>query len=252
MFLSRVFSLIGGKLTRWLKARESRDPEAVYEAAITDRIRRYHQLKNAAAGVIYMRNKLERELRAKTAELKEVGEEAGQAADMNEDKCALILLQRKHELDADCTRLRQDLDDLTREADDAKKNLVGFKGEIEKLKIEKVRMLARLKNAQARVRIQQALESLSYDDDVRALEEVRESIARTLAQAGVTREMTDSGLDSKLEEIRRRNAEAKAQAELAELKLKRRPPLAPMDIFTQAADAASSSNGNVRAAHPES
>ena len=192
--LSRFFKLLGGKFSRWIKAREARDPEAVYEAAITDRVRRYHQLKNAAAGVIYMRNKLERELRSKSVELKEVDEQAGQAADMNEDQCALILIQRKHELEADCARLREELADLTREAEEAKKNLVAFKGEIEKLKIEKVRMMARLKNAQARVRIQEALESLSYDEDVRALEEVRESIQRTLAQAGVNRELGDSEL----------------------------------------------------------
>jgi len=238
MFISRILSLIGGKVRNWLKAREARDPEAVYEAAIAERIRRYHQLKNAAAGVIYMRNKLERELREKSLELCEVDEQAGQAADMNEDQCALILIQRKHELEADCAKLREELTELTREADEAKKNLIAFKGEIEKLKSEKVRMLARLKNAQARVRIQNALESISWDEDVRALEEVRESIQRMLAQAGVNRELGDSDLGVKLDEVRRRNAETKAQAELAELKRRRRPPLAPMDIFTQAAEAA--------------
>ena len=41
MFISRLKSLIGGKFSRWLKAREAHDPEAVYEAAISDRIRRY-------------------------------------------------------------------------------------------------------------------------------------------------------------------------------------------------------------------
>ena len=242
--LSRFFKLLGGKFSRWIKAREARDPEAVYESAISDRVQRYHQLKTAAAGVIYMRNKLERELREKLAEMKEVDEEAGQAADMNEDQCALILIQRKHVLDSDCTRLREELGELTSEAEEAKKNLIGFKSEIEKLKIEKVRMLARLKNAQARVRIQRALEEISYDDDVRALEEVRESIQRMLAQAGVNREIAGSELGDKLEEIRRRNAEAKAQAELADLKRKRRPPLAPMDIFTAAANAAS--NGDIK------
>ena len=97
--MSRFFKLIGGKFHRWIKVREARDPEAVYESAISDRVRRYHQLKSAAAGVIYMRNKLERELREKLAEMKEVDEEAGQAADMNEDQCALILIQRKHILE---------------------------------------------------------------------------------------------------------------------------------------------------------
>jgi phage shock protein A len=249
MFLSRFFKLISGKLTRWLKAREAQDPEAVYESAITERLRRYHQLKSAAAGVIYMRNKLERELKTKSAELAEVCEEAAQAADMNEDKCALILLQRKHELTADCDRLREELGDLTREAEEAKQNLIAFKGEIEKLKIEKVRMLARLKNAQARVRIQEALERVSYDEDVRALEEVRESIQRALAQAGVNHELGGSDLDAKLDEIRQRNAEAKAQAELQELKRRRRPPLAPMEIFTHAADAATgATNSQARSA----
>jgi phage shock protein A len=243
MFLKRFFSLFGGKLSRWLKAREARDPEAVYEAAISDRVRRYHQLKSAAAGVIYMRNKLDRELREKLAEAKEVDEEAGQAADMNEDQCALLLIQRRHVLEADCARLREELGQLTAEADEAKKNLVSFKGEIEKLKVEKVRMVARMKNALARVRIQRALEEISYDDDVRALEEVRESIQRMLAQAGVNREIAGAELGDKLDAIRQRTAETKAQAELAELKLKRRPPLAPMDIFTAAANAA---NGEIK------
>jgi phage shock protein A len=230
MFLKRFFNLVGGKMSRWLKAREARDPEAVYESALAQRVRRYQQLKSAAAGVIYMRNKLERELKAKRAEMRDVTEEAGQAADMDEDQCALILLQRKAVLAADCERLSGELAELTREADDAKKNLVTFKSEIEKLKVEKVQMVARLKNAQARVRIQRALEQLSSDDDVRALEEVRESIQRTLAEAGVNREVAESGLDEKLEEIRRRNAETKAQAELAELKRKRRQVLVPINL----------------------
>jgi phage shock protein A len=121
MFFKRVFSLIGGKLNRWLKARELHDPEAVYEAAISDRLRRYQQLKGAAAGVIYMRNKLERELRLKSAELAEVCEQAAQAAEINEDECALLLIHRKHELEEDSARLKQELSELTHEVDDAKK-----------------------------------------------------------------------------------------------------------------------------------
>ena len=107
MFIGRMFSLFGGKLRRWIKTREARDPEAVYESAIADRVRRYQQLKAAAAGVIYMRSKLERDLKLKTSELVEVAEQAVQAADMNEDQCALILLRRKHELGADTSASRR-------------------------------------------------------------------------------------------------------------------------------------------------
>ena len=179
-----------------------------------------------------MRNKLERELKQKSAELAEIAEQAGQAADINEDQCALILIRRKHELRDRVARLKEELAQLTAEAEDAKKNLVGFKSEIDQLKTEKVRMLARLRNAQARMRSQRALEGLSYDEDLRALQEVRESIQQTLAQSGVNREIHGAEIDQKLEEIRRRNAEAKVQAELEELKRRRRPPLVPMDVFT--------------------
>ncbi len=233
MFFSRLSNLFKGKFARWLKRREARDPEAVYEAAIADRVKRYQQLKTAAAGVIYMRAKLERELKEKSGELAEVGEQAGQAADMNEDQCALILIRRKHELEAEVARLKDELTQLTAEADGAKRNLMAFKGEIDKLKSEKVTMVARMRNAQARMRIQRALEELPYEEDLRALAEVRESIQQALAEAGVSREVHESEVDRKLEEIRRKNAEAKAQAELAELKRRRRPPLATLDIFAR-------------------
>jgi len=243
VFISRMFNLIGGKLRRWIKAREARDPEAVYESAIVDRVRRYHQLKTAAAGVIYMRSKLERELKQKSSELAEVTEQSAQAADMNEDQCALILLARKRDLDAECARVREELTALTVEAEDAKKNLLSFKREIENLKVEKVRMMARLRNAQARMRIHQALEELSSDDDVRALEEVRDSIRQMLAQAGVNKELNGADVEEKLSEIRMRTEDARLRAELDELKRSRRPPLVPMDVFTS-----STRNGNPNAA----
>jgi len=243
VFFSRIGSLFKGKFTRWLKRREARDPEAVYESAIADRLKRYQQLKTAAAGVIYMRTKLENELKEKTRELVEVAEQAGQAADLDEDECALILIRRKQELQTDAERLKEDLSHLTAEADEAKRNLMSFKGEIDKLKAEKVTMLARLRNAQARTRIQRALEDLPYEEDLRALSEVRESIQQALAEAGVSREINGSEMDRKLEEIRRRNAETKAQAELAELKRRRRKTLAPPEVFANANGAAVSSNG---------
>lgn len=234
----RFLNLIGGKCRRWMRTREARDPESVYEAAISGRIRRYQQLKSAAAGVIYLRSKLENELKQKAAEMREVEEQIGQAADLDEDQCALLLIQRRQTLAGDCQRLRDELKELTREAEEAKKNLMGFKGEIDQLKAEKVRMLARLKNAQARVRIQHTLELLSSEDDVRALEDVRESIQRTLAEAGVNRELAGSELDEKMEQIRRRNADAKAQAELAEIKRRRRMPALPLPALDGAVNGA--------------
>jgi phage shock protein A len=231
--IKRILSLMGGKVRRWLKAREAHDPEAVYEAAINQRVQRYQQLKSSAAAVIYMRNKLGGELSTKRATIQELSEQTAQAADINEDQCALIMIRRRHELEADCTRLEDELAEVSREADEAKSSLISSRDEIEKLKLEKIKMLARLKNAQARIRIQSTLTSPSYDDDLRALEETRDSIGQTLAQAGINRELGNSELDAKLADIARRNNEVKAAAELEELKRRRRPPLVPMDFFVR-------------------
>lgn len=246
MFFARFFSLIGGKVSRWIKARETRDPEAVYEAAITERMRRYRQLKQAAAGVIYMRNKLSRELHEKTVEMDEVAEQLLAAVDINEDQCAILLIQRKDGLEAECQRLREELSQLTVEAEEAKRNLTAFHDEIEQLKVEKVRMMARLKNAQARARIQHALDALSYEEDVRALEEVREYIQRTLAATGINRELGGTELSDKMEKVRAQQATTRAQVKLEELKRQRRPPLAPLEIFQKAGEAAQA-NGTPRA-----
>lgn len=233
MIIKRMLSLMGGKIRRWLKAHEARDPEAVYEAAINQRLQRYQQLKSAAAAVIYMRNKLTSELSAKRAAIDELSEQTAQAADINEDQCALIMIKRRHELEADCQRLEAELAEVSREAEEAKSGLISSRDEIEKLKVEKIKMLARLKNAQARIQIQSTLSNPSYEEDLRALEEMRETIGQTLAQAGVNRELGNSELDTKLADIARRNIEAKAAAELEELKRRRRPPLVPMSLFAR-------------------
>ena len=235
MFLKRIRNLLGGKLSRWLRLRESRDPEAVYEAAINQRLQRYNQLRSAAAGVIYARNKLANELKEKTARMQVVGEQIEQAADVNEDECALVLLRQKQTLEEDCARLRGELGELTAEAEDAKKSLLGFNGEIASLKAEKIQMLARLKNAQARARVQEAFQQFSQEDDVRALEEVREYIQQTLAGAGVNRELNSASLEGKLARLKQEQAQAGLMAELAEIKRKRRM-LVTQDTLGRAAD----------------
>ena len=62
MFLARLINLVRGKLSQWMTGRERRDPAAVYEAAIGERQRQYAKLREAAASILYMRNKLGRQL----------------------------------------------------------------------------------------------------------------------------------------------------------------------------------------------
>ena len=180
-FVSRLYSLVRGGLSNWLGGRERKNPAAVYEAAINERLEQYVKLRQAAAGVLYMRSKLAREVEMKTAALKGLTRELEYAVDHDRDDVAMALIGRRDALSAEVARVTEELAELNREAEAAKKNLVAFQGEVVRLREEKVRMLAKLANAKARLRLQETIKGISPDADIRALEEVRSHVERLVA-----------------------------------------------------------------------
>ena len=233
MFLARLINLIRGKLSQWMSGRERRDPAAVYEAAIGERQRQYSRLREAAASILYMRNKLGRQLEAARTELEDADVQLDLALDRDDDEAALFLIGRKERLDEDVERIRTELEALTREADAAKRNLTAFQAEIERLRDEKNRNLARLANAEARLRLQNAIAGLTPDADIAALEGVREYVEKMVSSLASELESGDTGLDARLGRIRAEQASQAARAQLAELKRSRRgmpiPLLVPIE-----------------------
>jgi phage shock protein A len=234
--LTRLWNLLRGSLARWVGRREHRNPEAVYEAAIQERLRQYTRLREAAAGVLYMRGKLAGELERETAELARVGRQLELAVDRDDDAAALALIGRRDAVRSQVDHLTAELAALTTEADAAKGNLVGFQNEIVRLKQERTRMLARLANARARLRLHETLSGLSPDADIRALEEVRDHVNRLVAETQLARDGGDTELEKRLGQIREAEAEQAARAQLAELKRTRRARLVPM-VLPQTATA---------------
>ena len=140
------------------------------------------------------------------------------AIEEGEDEAALVLIQKKDELNTAISQIQTELEKVSTQADEAKAGLVAFQGEIEKLKREKHEMLAKKANAEARIQIQETLDGLSTDADIRALENVREGIDKLQAEADVGAELDDSNLDAKLDEIKSKTATASAKAQLDEMK----------------------------------
>jgi phage shock protein A len=227
-FFSRLTNLVRGLLNQWILRREHRNPGAVYEAAIQERLDQYGKLRAAAAGVLYMRTKLGRELEQKSAELARVRRQLELAVDSDDDDAALALIGRRDGLSQEVDRLTGELRELDEEAEIAKKNLSAFQGEIARLRDEKVRMLARLANARARLRFQETLSGLSPDADIRALDAVRDHINRLVEEAKMTRDLGDSDLERRLGKIRDAEASAAARSQLEELKRARWRRLLPM------------------------
>jgi phage shock protein A len=217
-FFTRLANLWNGFLSLFIEGIEAANPEIVYESAINARVAQYQKLMKAVSGIVYLRNKLQKDLETKTKELKEIQKQIPVAVQQGEEEAALVLIERKNALTAEIEQLDIDLKKTSRDAEEAKSNLVSFEGEIKKLKSEKETMIARRENASAKRKIQDALSGLSVDADIKALDNVRESIHKLEAEVDVAREVADGGLGTKLKKIKEATVSSTAKAELEEIR----------------------------------
>ena len=214
----RIANVWRGFLSLWVSDIENRNPEAVYESAIEERIRKHKDLKKAVSGIVYLRNKLATELEQKEKSLKDVMTQLPVAIEDGEDEVALVLIQKKDELTASIEDLAAELKKVSDQAEDAKTGLLSFQSEIEKLKREKETMLAARANAEARIQIQETLDGLSTEADVKALYNVREGIQKLQPESDIGGELHEGSLDVKLANIKEKAASSSARQQLAEMK----------------------------------
>ena len=218
---SRLANLWRGFLSIWISDVEKAHPEIAYENAINSMVAKYAQLKNATAAIIRRREDLDERVKKATAELAQTEAELNVAVETNQDDLAVILIQKKNQLTTDLGEMRADAETAQSDASSAKASLIGVQGEIRKLKAERDTMLARMQTAQARIRIQDQLEGLSVDAEVKALDNVREHIKNTIAEANLGKELSESSLDSRLAALRSQAGDVQAKQQLAELKAKK-------------------------------
>ena len=214
----RMANVWKGFISLWVSEVEQKNPEAVYEAAIEERLKKHSQLKKAVSGIVYLRNKLTSELEQAEKQLAEILLQIPVAVEEGEDDVALVLLQKKDELTVKIIQVSSELEKIKVQAEEAKSGLIAFQGEIEKLKREKNEVLAKKANAEARISIQETLDGMSTDADIKALENVREHVEKLQAEADVGAEIKGESLDDKLSKIKAKTANAAAQGQLAELK----------------------------------
>jgi phage shock protein A len=227
--LERLRMLVSGIFSLWVRDREARNPRAVYEAAIGERVRQYRDLKGAVAGILYMRNKLEGEIRERRAELSKLHEDVRRGVRRGEDDVTLVLITRRQRLTEDLERAEAELADVRQQAEEAKGNLARFRDDIRALEREKTRTLATLANARARRRIREAFEGINVDGDLRALESVRELAIRLATEGRLEREMDAEGeLGERVRAVREEAREEAARRELAELKRRLVPLVLPV------------------------
>lgn len=222
--ISRLSGLLRGGASNWMREREEQNPRAVYEQAITERVRRYHELKQAVAGILFMRNKLEAEVGERRAELARTHDDIRRSVTRGDDQVGLALIQHKQLLMGEIERAEREWSALVREAEEAKTNLLRFREEIRVLERERGRTLATLANARARRRLRAAFDGLAMDADMQALESVRAHVAQLASEGELDRELGVS--DDTGRRIRALRADAEqetARRELEALKQELRP-----------------------------
>ncbi|MEI6666999.1 MAG: PspA/IM30 family protein [Acidobacteriota bacterium] len=218
---SRLGNLWKGFLSIWISDIEKEHPAIAYENAINSMVEKYTRLKTATAGIIRRREDIDARQKSSSEQLAQVEAQLAAAVETNQDDLAVVLIQKKNELTKDLADLRVELETAQKDADSAKSSLLIVQSEIRKLKAERETMLAKLQSAQARIKIQGQLDGLSVDADVQALDNVREHIRTTIAEANLGREMSESSLDSRLAALQTQAGDVQARQQLAEMKTKR-------------------------------
>jgi phage shock protein A len=212
-FFGRLRNLWKGFLSIWISDVEKKHPEIAYENAINSMIEKYTNLKKATASIIRRREDIEARLADKNKDLAQVTGDLNTAVETNQQDLGMVLIQKQKALTDEIAGLKADQIQAVKDADSAKASLMQVQGEIKKLKDEKDTNLAKMASAEARLRIQDQLEGLSLDNEVKALDGVREHIKNTVAQANLNQELGSTDLDSRLKQLRQQTGDVTAKSE---------------------------------------
>ncbi|MGE5199878.1 MAG: PspA/IM30 family protein, partial [Rhodospirillaceae bacterium] len=210
-FFARLGNLWRGFLSLWISDVEKQHPEIAYENAINSMIAKYTKLKTATAAIIRRREDIDARNQKAKSDLAEVEGQLAAALDTSQDDLAVVLIQKKNALEKELAELQDELTLAQKDADSAKSSLITVQSEIKKLKAERDSMLAKMQSAQARIKIQEQLDGLSVDAEVKALDNVRDHIKTTIAEANLGRELSESSLDSRLEALRNQAGDVQAR-----------------------------------------
>lgn len=220
-FFDRLGNLWRGFVSLWIADVEKKHPEIAYENAINSLISKYTKLKSATAAIIRRRDEIDHRVNTERQTLAAIASDLEAALATNQDDLAMVLLQKKSAVEAELSGLAAEAEQAKVDADDAKNALLAVKSEIDKLKGERDRMLAKMQSAQARIQIQSQLDGLSVEADVQALDKVRDHIKNTISEANLGKELRDSDLDVRLDKLRQQSGSITARAQLDELKRQR-------------------------------
>ena len=216
--MGRLWNLVKGFFSLFVSKVETEHPEIVYQNSIDAITQKALQLRNAAAAIIRRRDDLEDRYETKTRELKDVESQLQVAVNNGDEEVGTLLVEKLEALQGEVADLNVEYGQAKKDADDVKSALLRIQAERNKLVAEKDRMMAKLASADARIKVQEQLDGLSMDSDVKALDNVRTHIKTRVAAANLGKELNESSLDSRLEKIKSQVGNVQAKSKFEELR----------------------------------
>ena len=220
-FFTRIANIFRGILSLFVSDMEKANAEAVYENAINAMVKKFDHARGAVATIIANRQVAEQRLKKAQSEKEQVDRDLDAAVSGGDEQLGTMLIQKQEQLAEIVASATADLKRLSDQADESKAVLTQFKGEIERLKTERDEQLARQANAKAQIQMQDQLTGLSVDNEIKALENVREGINQTVAKAALNAEIAGTDVDSRLKKLRQTSSATNASAKFKALQAAR-------------------------------
>lgn len=216
--MGRLWNMMKGFFNLFVSKVETTHPEIVYQNSIDSLTQKAVQLRDAAAAIIRRRDELEDRFQTKQRELKETDAQLQVAITQGDEEVGTLLIEKKEALEGEVADLTHEYEQAKADADDVKKALLRVQAERNKLVAEKDRMMAKLASSEARIKVQEQLDGLSLDSDVKALDNVRTHIKTRVAAANLGKELSENSLDARLEKIKSQVGNVQAQQKFAALR----------------------------------
>ena len=177
----RIYNIWRGFLSLFVSDLEKKNPEIAYENAINSMIEKHNSLKSAVGSLLKNRTRFEEQIAKYRQDLEQVTAEIQAAVELGDDETALLLIEQEEQTQQQLTQTEEDLKRAAEDAEAAKSSLRDLEQEINKLKRERDRVLAQIEDAEARRMVQDQLDGFSVDDEMKALDNVREYAAQVRA-----------------------------------------------------------------------
>ena len=216
--MGRLWNLVTGFFSLFVSKVETDHPEIVYQNSIEAITRKAVQLRDAAAAIIRRRDDLEDRYQTKIKEQRETDAQLNAAVLQGDEQIGTLLVEKKESIDGEVADLNGEYEQAKKDADDVKAALLRIQSERNKLVAEKDRMMAKLASSEARIKVQEQLDGLSTDSDVKALDNVRNHIKTRVAAANLGKELGENSLDARLEKLKTQAGAVQAQQKFAALR----------------------------------